>query len=90
MVGAVGATTLSFIMPSLLHLRLFGGDDDGSPGSEAQSQACSKAAGGARGGPNNLRMLGPGAWAADLAIAALGVFGGGIGLVVTIQGILGK
>jgi hypothetical protein len=42
LVGALGATTLSFIMPSLMHLRLFGGASSSSSSSSRNSGRASR------------------------------------------------
>ena len=75
-IGAVGATTLTFVMPSLMHLHLFHGTgDDKGAGTKRQESEWE---------PNKSSMAVT-TRVADVATIALGVASGVAGLAVTIQ-----
>ena len=84
-IGAVGATTLTFVMPSLMHLHLFHGTGD----NEGAGAAAGATLGGAKRQESEWEekksSMAVTTRVADVATIALGVASGVAGLAVTIQ-----
>ena len=94
LVGALGATTLSFIMPSLMHLRLFGGGGKEERRNEEEEEEEEGRGRLKRKGEKEVEVeegysemepLSALEKAKDVATIAIGVAGGVAGLIVTVQ-----